>query len=272
MASISALEGPSPIVREIPFRGGGFVIAAKPYASLIAFAVVLAIWEGVVRADWISPLFLPAPSAIIAALIHLARTGLLWKHVSISLQRLAIGWTLGTAAGLAVGLSMGLWSLTRSIGLAFVSALFPIPKIALLPLLILWLGIGETAKVVTIALGVFFPTAIAVYSGVDSVPRNLIRMAQSFGVPYHDIVWKVIVPGALPYVIAGFRISTSTALILLVSAEMIGAQYGVGAFILQTGNMMLTDQLLAGVTLLSILGMMISWVLGRVERALFRWR
>ena len=273
MAYTGAVDSrPAPALREIPFRGGGFVLAAKPYASLIAFVIVLAVWEGVVRAGWISPLFLPAPSAIAAALIHLARTGLLWKHVSISLQRLAIGWTIGTVAGVAVGLSMGLWSLTRSVGLAFVSALFPIPKIALLPLLILWLGIGETSKDVTIALGVFFPTAITVYSGVDSAPRNLIRMAQSFGVPYHDIVRKVIVPGALPYVIAGFRITTSTALILLVSAEMIGAQYGVGAFILQTGNMMLTDQLLAGVTLLSVLGMMISWVLGRIERRLFRWR
>jgi NitT/TauT family transport system permease protein len=272
MAMTSAAEGPVPALREIPFRGGGFVLGAKPYASLIAFVIVLAFWEGAVRAEWISPLFLPAPSAIVAALIDLARSGLLWKNVSISLQRLAIGWTIGTAAGIAVGLSMGLWSLSRAIGLAFVSALFPIPKIALLPLLILWLGIGETSKNVTIALGVFFPTVIAVYSGVDSVPRNLIRMAQSFGVPYHDIIRKVVLPGALPYVIAGFRISTSTALILLVSAEMIGAQYGIGSFILQTGNMMLTDQLLAGVALLSILGMMISWILGRLERTLFRWR
>jgi len=91
-------------------------------------------------------------------------------------------------------------------------------------------------------------------------------------VPYHSIVRKVVLPGALPYIIAGFRITTSTALILLVSAEMIGAQYGIGAFILQTGNMMLTDQLLAGVTILSALGLMVNWLLGRTESWLFRWR
>jgi len=158
------------------------------------------------------------------------------------------------------------------VGLAFVSALFPIPKVALLPLLILWLGIGESSKVATIALGVFFPTVISVYSGIDNVPRNLIAMAQSFGVPQRSILWKVVLPGALPSIISGFRISTSTALILLVSAEMIGAQFGIGAFVLQAGNMMLTDQLLAGVTLLSILGLLISALLSRLEARLLRWR
>jgi NitT/TauT family transport system permease protein len=139
-------------------------------------------------------------------------------------------------------------------------------------LLILWLGIGEASKIATIALGVFFPTVIAVYSGIDGVPRNLIAMAQSFGVPWRSILWKVVLPGALPNIISGFRITSSTALILLVSAEMIGAQYGIGAFVLQAGNMMLTDQLLAGVTLLSILGLLISAGLSRLESRLLRWR
>ena len=271
MAKSNAAEPESPL-REVRFRAGGFAPTAKPSASIAAFVLTLAVWEGAVRAGFISPLFLPAPSAVLQALVELARTGALWQNVGVSLERIAAGWAIGTAAGVAAGVAMGLWSVWRSVGLAFVAALFPIPKIALLPLLILWLGIGETSKVATIALGVFFPTVIAVYSGVDSVPRNLIRMAQSFGVPYGRIIWKVILPGALPYVMAGFRITTSTALILLVSAEMIGAQYGIGAFILQTGNMMMTDQLLAGVALLSMLGVLISWTLGRAERALFRWR
>src|SRR3546814_3580983 len=91
---------------------------------------------------------------------------------------------------------MGMFSLARAAGLPVVSALFPIPKIALLPLLILWFGIGEPSKVATIALGTFFPTAIATFSGVDGVPRTLIRMAQSFGVPTARIVWSVVLPGA----------------------------------------------------------------------------
>jgi NitT/TauT family transport system permease protein len=153
-----------------------------------------------------------------------------------------------------------------------VSAIFPIPKIALLPLLILWLGIGETSKVVTIALGVFFPTALAVYTGVGAVPGNLIRMAQSFEVPYFDIVRKVILPGALPSILGGFRISAAIALLLVVSAEMIGADSGIGAFVLQAGNLMQTDQLLAGVIVLSLLGLAIGKVVGLLENRLLRWR
>ena len=136
--------------------------------------------------------------------------------------------------------------------------MFPIPKIALLPLLILWLGIGEEPKIATIALGVFFSTAISVYSGVDAVPRNLIRMAQSFNVPFATIVRRVIWPGALPSILAGFRITASVALLLVVSAEMIGADYGIGAFVLQAGNLMQTDQLLAGVVILSLFGLAVG--------------
>jgi NitT/TauT family transport system permease protein len=119
---------------------------------------------------------------------------------------------------------------------------------------------------------VFFPTAIAAYSGVDAVPRNLIRMAQSFGLSPRDVIWKVVLPGALPNILAGFRVSASIALILLVAAEMIGAEFGIGAFVLAAGNMMRTDQLMAGVTMLSLLGLVIGAVLSRLERRLLRWR
>ena len=142
----------------------------------------------------------------------------------------------------------------------------------MLPLLILWFGIGEGSKVATIALGVFFPTVIATYAGVDGVPRNLIRMAQSFNVPPHRIVWKVILPGTLPSILAGFRITTSIALILLVAAEMIGARYGIGAFILSAGNLFQTDQLLAGVIMLSVAGLVFARGITFLERRLLAWR
>ncbi len=138
--------------------------------------------------------------------------------------------------------------------------------------MILWLGIGEASKIATIALGVFFPTVITVYSGVDSVPRNLIRMAQSFGMPGRDIIRKIVLPGAWPSILSGFRITASIALILLVSAEMIGAQRGIGQFVLQAGNLMNTEDLLAGIVLLSLLGLAIGAVLTRLERRLARWR
>jgi ABC-type nitrate/sulfonate/bicarbonate transport system permease component len=258
--------------RPLAFRGGGFVIARRRGAAPLFFAAVIVLWEIAVRRRWISPIFLPAPSAVVLALWELALAGTLWQHIKESLVRIAGGWVVGTIAGLAVGFAMGLWSLARAVGIPFVSALFPIPKIALLPLLILWLGIGENSKIATIALGVFFPTVIAVYSGIDNVPRNLIRMAQSFNLPWLAILRKIVLPGALPGILSGFRITASIALLLLVSAEMIGAQYGIGAFILAAGNLMLTDQLLAGVVLLSVLGLVVGVVLSRLERFLLRWR
>jgi ABC-type nitrate/sulfonate/bicarbonate transport system permease component len=258
--------------RDVPFRGGGFTLARWRGASLGFFAVALLAWQFAVTGGLVSPLFLPAPSEIVAALWALVESGLMWRHLGVSLARIAGGWSVGTLAGLAVGLAMGIWSLARAVGVPFVSALFPIPKIALLPLLILWLGIGEAPKVATIALGVFFPTAIAAYSGVDAVPRNLIRMAQSFGLSPRDVVWKVVLPGALPNILAGFRVSASIALILLVAAEMIGAEFGIGAFVLAAGNTMRTDQLMAGVAVLSMLGLVVGAVLSRLERGLLRWR
>ena len=258
--------------RPVVFRGGGFSPVPVRGAAAVAFVLLLALWEVSVRKGWISPIFLPAPSSVLAALGELWQAGTLWRHISESLVRLAGGWTLGTLAGLAAGLAMGVWSLGRSVGVPFVSALFPIPKISLLPLLILWLGIGEASKITTIGLGVFFPTAIATYAAIDAVPRNLIRMAQSFDMPAADVLRKIVLPGALPGILAGFRISTSIALILLVSAEMIGAEYGIGAFILQAGNLMLTDQLLAGVLMISILGLAVGTGLTRLEKRLLRWR
>jgi len=258
--------------RPIAFRGGGFTLKPGRWASWIAFAAVLLLWQVAVGSGLISPVFLPSPLSIVLALRHLIATGELWRHLGASLGRIGAGWAIGTAAGLGAGLAIGLFSPARAVGIPVISALFPIPKIALLPLLILWLGIGEMPKVATIALGVFFPTAIATYSGIDAVSLSLVRMGQSFGLPFGDIVRKIVLPGALPSILAGFRISTATALLLVVAAEMIGAERGIGAFVTTTGNLMQTDQLMAGVAVLSILGLLIGALLTVLERWLLRWR
>jgi NitT/TauT family transport system permease protein len=258
--------------RPVPFRGGGFDPRPERYLPWVVFALLIVLWQAASSARLLPELFMPSPRAVVHALYQLWADGTLAQHVGASLGRIVPGWILGTAAGLVVGLAMGIFSAARAAGLPIVSALFPIPKIALLPLLILWFGIGEPSKVATIALGVFFPTVISAYSACDSVPRNLIRMGQSFGLPGRDIVRKILLPGAMPGILAGFRISASVALLLVVAAEMIGAQYGIGAFVLAAGNLMQTDQLLAGVVMLSILGLLISWGLGMVERSVLRWR
>ncbi|WP_315702586.1 MULTISPECIES: ABC transporter permease [unclassified Bradyrhizobium] len=259
-------------LRPIRFRGAGFTPATSRSAGWIALATVLALWQAAGSLALVNPLFLPTPFAIARALYQLAISGALWQHVSVSLFRIGVGWALGTVSGIVVGFAIGLSRIARSVGITFVSALFPIPKIAVLPLLILWLGIGEAPKIATIALGVFFSTTISVYSGVDAVPRNLIRMAQSFDVPFATIVRRVIWPGALPSILAGFRITASVALMLVVSAEMIGADTGIGTFVLQAGNLMQTDQLMAGIVVLSVFGLAIGKLISLLEARLLHWR
>jgi NitT/TauT family transport system permease protein len=259
-------------VRPVPFRGGGFTARKLGLVGPLVFAAIVVLWELGCRTGVIPPLVLPAPSEIYAALARLVETGLIWEHLGASLKRLILGWTLGTVLGIAVGLSIGLFSLARG-GLApIVAAIFPVPKIALLPLFVIWFGIGEGSKVATILFGTFFPTVVATYGGVDNVDRTLIRMAQSFGLSWFSIVRKIILPGALPAILPGFRISAAIAIVLLVAAEMIGAEYGIGAYILLAGSLMATDELLAGVAILSAIGLVVNWLIGRAERALLAWR
>ena len=263
---MSRLDGP------VAFRGGGFAPRERTWAAAATLLGVVAMWQAGASAGIIPTLFLPAPVAIAHALWTLTRSGELWNQLSPSLLRLALGWLVGTVFGIAMGLAVGLWSLLRSPGMALVSALFPIPKIALVPLFIIWFGIGEGSKLATLAFGVFFPTVIATAGGVDNVPRGLIRMGQSFGLSRWTIVRKIVLPAALPAILSGFRVTTSIAIVLLVAAEMIGAERGIGAFVLSAGNLYDTDNLLAGIVVLSMLGLALSWVIGRLERLFLNWR
>ncbi|HVY14821.1 MAG TPA: ABC transporter permease [Rhodopila sp.] len=257
---------------KVPFRGGGFSPSDHPAAAAATLCVAVALWQAGASAGLIPTLFLPAPVAIGRALWALTVSGELWGHLSASLFRLGVGWVVGTVFGIGMGLAVGLWSAFRSPGMALVSALFPIPKIALVPLFIIWFGIGEGAKIATVAFGVFFPTVIATAGGVDNVPRGLVRMGQSFGLSHGAIVRKIVLPAALPAILNGFRVTSSIAIVLLVAAEMIGAQKGIGAFVLAAGNLYDTDNLLAGIVVLSLLGLVVAWAIGRLERWLLGWR
>jgi ABC-type nitrate/sulfonate/bicarbonate transport system permease component len=256
----------------VPFRGGGFNPVARPTTAWLLFCAAIFAWQGFYMLGMLNPIALPAPSEVATALWQMGKSGVLAKHLGASLQRLLVGWLLGASAGLCFGFAVGLWSLARTAGLPFVSALFPIPKIALLPLFIVWFGIGEPSKIATIAFGVFFPSVISAYSGVDSVSRVLIRMGQSFNLPAPMIVWKIILPGALGSILAGCRISASIGITLLIAAEMIAAEYGIGALVLTAGNLMRIDQLLAGVVLLSLLGLAAGSLISFLERRLLAWR
>ncbi|MEP3115194.1 ABC transporter permease [Nisaea sp.] len=260
------------VSQSVPFRGGGFSPRPRVLFGLAVMVILITVWETGCRTGIIHPLVLPAPSEAATAFMELFDSGMLWKHLGASLSRLVIGWTAGTILGITVGFAIGLFSLARAGLVPLVAAIFPIPKIALLPLFIIWFGIGEGSKVATILFGTFFPTVVATYGGVDNVDRGLIRMGQSFGLSWFSIVRKIILPGALPAILPGFRISAAIAIVLLVAAEMIGAEFGVGAYILMAGSLMAMDQLIAGVAILSTIGLTVSWIIGRAEKMLLRWR
>jgi len=257
---------------EVRFRGGGFAPTTRRWVGVAVFVVLIAVIEWGTRAGWISALTLPRPSDVLATFGELWESGLLFAHLVPSLTRLVVGAAMGASAGIAVGILIGLFSHVRAGLVPLVAALFPIPKIALLPLFVIWFGIDEGSKYALIAFGTFTPTVVATYGAVDNVDRTLIRMGQSFGLTWLSIVRKIVLPGAMPGILSGLRISLAIAIILLVAAEMLGAQYGIGAYILEAGSLYDLERLFAGVVILSLLGVLVSAAIGRVERRLLRWR
>lgn len=257
---------------EVRFRGGGFAPSARRGVGVAVFVVLILLVEWGTRAGWISALTLPKPSDVAATFVELWQSGLLFKHLIPSLSRLAVGAALGATLGIGVGILIGLFSYVRAGLVPLVAALFPIPKIALLPLFVIWFGIDEMSKYALIAFGTFTPTVVATYGAVDNVDRSLIRMGQSFGLSWLSIVRKIVLPGAMPGILSGLRISLAIAIILLVAAEMLGAEYGIGAYILEAGSLYDLDRLFAGVLILSVLGVTLSAVIGLIEKRLLAWR
>lgn len=258
--------------RPVPFRGGGFAPQPVRHVALILFIGLLLLAEIGTRTGFISNLTLPRPSAVLETFVQLWQTGLLWQHLLPSLRRLVIGASLGIAVGISLGVMIGLFSYVRAGLVPLVAALFPIPKIALLPLFVIWFGIDEMSKYMLIAFGTFTPTVVATYGAVDNVDRTLVRMGQSFGLGWWSIVRKIVLPGAFPAILSGLRVSISIAIILLVAAEMLGAQFGIGSYILEAGSLYDLEKLFAGVAILSMLGLIVNFVIGQIEKRFITWR
>ena len=258
--------------KSVKFRGGGFAPKARRWVGALVFVALILIAEWGTRSGWISALTLPKPSDVLETFHQLYDSGLLFKHLGPSLSRLAIGAAIGASVGVSVGVLIGLFSYIRSGLVPLIAAIFPIPKIALLPLFVIWFGIGEGSKYALIAFGTFTPTVVATYGAMDNVDRTLIRMGQSFGLSWWSIVRKIVLPGAMPGILSGLRISLAIAIILLVAAEMLGAEFGIGAYILEAGSLYDLERLFAGVVILSLLGVIVSAVIGFVERHLLAWR
>lgn len=239
---------------------------------MAALLALLGAWEAAARIGWVPVLFLPSPLGVLGEGWEMLRSGELAAHVAASLTRLLAGFAAGAVLGVAVGVAVGSFAMAEAVGTPLIAATFPIPKIALLPLLILWLGLGEPSKVAVIALGVFFPMAINTFAGVRQADPLLVRAAVAFGARRWSVIRKVVLPSALPMIFAGLRLGAGTALLLLVAAEMIAVESGIGFLVLHAGNLMQTTKLMVGIVVLSLLGVLSHWALGRLERLAIPWR
>jgi NitT/TauT family transport system permease protein len=258
--------------KPVPFVGKGFQPKSRQWIGYLVFFIIIFLVELGTTSGVISSLTLPKPSDVLETMIELYHSGLLFKHLVPSISRLILGSLIGISLGITIGTLIGLFSYIRSGLVPLIAAIFPIPKIALLPLFVIWFGIGEGSKYALIALGSFTPTVVATYGAVDNVDRTLIRMGQSFGLSWASIVRKIVLPGAMPGILSGLRISLAISIILLVAAEMLGAEFGIGAYILEAGSLYDLERLFTGVAILSALGVTVSVVIGMLEQKVLRWR
>ncbi|HHY47973.1 MAG TPA: ABC transporter permease [Firmicutes bacterium] len=223
------------------------------------------------RFGLVESLYLPAPSAILVEFTRMLLSGELLMSIWLSLKRIIWGFLLGCGMGILVGLAVGLSPVMEALIDPLLSLTYPIPKIALLPLIILWLGIGESSKVAIIAVGAFYPVCINTIAGVKGADPLLISAARSLGANRLQVIQKVVLMSALPVILAGIRLAAGMSLLLVVSAEMVAATAGIGYLILYAGDLMLTTKLMAGILVLCVLGLGSTLVLQRIERALVPW-
>lgn len=238
----------------------------------IGIIALLLVWEGISKSGLVNEFTLPAPSTILRTGWELFADGSLWSEIAASLYRIGLGYFFGCLAGILVGIALGFSKITERIGLPVVNALYPIPKIAILPLIMLWLGIGEVSKVTVIAIGVFFPVVYNTYTGVTQTQRLLINVAVTFGANQQELIRKVILPSSFPMVLSGMRIAAGTALLILVSAEMVAAQHGIGSFILRNADLLDISKVMVGVFILCMLGILFNQGLAWLEKKLIPWR
>ncbi len=243
-----------------------------PAVRAASLAGVVAAWELVCRLGAVPSVFLPAPSTVAAELVGMAASGELWRSLQASLLRILLGFLIGSGAGVLVGTLAAVSSFAEAVVDPLIAATYPIPKIALLPLLVLWLGIGEASKVAVIAIGAFFPVAVGTMAGIRGTDPLLLRAAVSLGATGLQVITKVRIPSALPVLFAGLRLAAGMSLLLVVSAEMIAAATGIGFTILHAGDLMQTPKLLAAIVVLSALGLLSTWGLQALERRVVRGR
>ena len=240
--------------------------------ALVSPIVLLGIWEAGARLGFVEVRFFPAPTTIIATAWQMAQTAQFWGDLAASLQRMAIGFIMGAVPGVMLGLAMGLFEPVRAAFKPLIAALYPLPKIALLPLILLIFGLGELSKYVIVAVGVFFLMTINTSAGVVNIPPIYFDVANNLKAARWKVYWTVALPGALPGIFTGIRLSIGVALLLLVAAEFVGADEGIGYRIWWAWSVFWVKNMYVGFAVIAILGAFFAYCIDYLAARFIPWQ
>jgi len=240
--------------------------------SVLSPLSLLLLWELLARAGIVDTRLLSSPTLIVQSLVPLLVSGELLHNTLVSVQRIIAGFIAGSVPGVLLGVAMGLSPLVRSAIEPMVQATYPIPKLAIMPLILLVFGLGETSKIFTIAIGVFYLVIINSMAGVLHIEKIYMDVAKNFGASRKDYYLTVALPGALPMIFTGLKLGMGMALILVVAAEMSAAKAGVGWMIWRAYDMFAIEQMFVALIVLSVLGYLFSIALDISERWIIPWK
>ena len=232
---------------------------------------LLLLWELCGRLGLLNPLFFPVPSLILLRFIAMLADGEIQANLTITLFRLFTGFLLGTIPGILIGLLMGASEKIRLLLDPIVAATYPIPKLAIFPLLMIIFGIGEFSKIMAIAIGCFFIVLINAMAGVKNINKVYFDVAKNYGASKGQLFTRVILPASLPMIFTGIRLALGMSLIVVVGVEFVSANYGIGAIIWNGGETFEIEKLYVGIFLCAILGILFTVVLKRVEMRITPW-
>jgi sulfonate transport system permease protein len=239
--------------------------------SWIAPVTLVIIWELLAQAGWLSPQVLPAPSKIVRTAIKLAASESLLNDLGVSLLRAAAGFVIGGGIGFTLGILVGFSRIAEAAIDRSVQMIRAIPFLALLPLVIVWLGVGEAEKIFLVALGVTFPIYINTTLGIRQVDPKLIELGRVQGLSSLQLIRRIIFPGALPSILTGVRYALATAWLALVVAETIGAQSGIGFLAMDAREFLRTDVIVLTIVIYALIGVAADAIARFLERRLLAW-
>ena len=246
--------------------------AQERMLAILSPIALLVIWQVLSSMKVFDARYVPSPVSIFEAGWALTESGELWTHLKVSVLRLVAGFLVGAIPGIAIGLVMGLNRLVRAALDPIVAATYPIPKIALLPLVMLAFGIGEGAKIAIVAIAVLYLALINTMIGVLAIDRIYFDVAKNFGAPWPKLFTRVIIPGALPLIFSGLRLSMGVSLIVIVSAEFVAAKSGIGYLIWTSWSMLLIENMFVGIIVITVLGVVSTFLLKELERVCVPWQ